>query len=55
MTTPILHLGIHARLVHLAKLGRKRVERAALRFSQGLAAPVVFSARMKEAAFESIP
>jgi hypothetical protein len=54
MTTPTLRFGIRARLVHLATLGKKRVERAALRFSQGLAAPTLFSPRIKEAALEPI-
>jgi hypothetical protein len=54
MTTPTLRFGIRARLVHLATLGKKRVERAALRFSQGLAAPTLFSPQIKEAALEPI-
>jgi len=50
MNTPVFHLRIRSRLVHLVKLGRKRVERAALRLSQGFAAPASLSPRIAEPA-----
>jgi hypothetical protein len=54
MNTPILRFGIRARLAHLAKLGGKRVERAALQFSQGLANPALFLPRIKETALNPV-
>jgi len=54
MTTHTLHLGLGARLAHLAKLGRKRVEHAALRFSLGFGAPSLVSPRIKDPALEPI-
>jgi hypothetical protein len=55
MNTPIVNFRIPSRLVHLVRLGRKRVERAALRFSLGFAAPSSLSPRLAEPAPGHIP
>jgi len=54
MNTPVFRFPIRARLVHLVTLGRKRVERAAQKLTQGFVAPSSLSPRMLTPASEHV-